>query len=187
MTNNEVKLVVAMPAALGLFLVSYIGMMVGLVMLGFGDAPSNKAMVFAFLPWAGVAFGLAAVISYLDNNLFDSVLFAILAVVIYSIPGVMGSASGFTDKGMFVFFAAAFLFAMTYVSLNIPIRMVTITLLIASFTFLFLGMWVWNGMESGIIETLTGVFAILLGLISFYLPTALMFNIMKGEKTLPVF
>ncbi len=184
--EESVGIRVAMPAALGLFLVSYIAMMVGLVMFGFGAAPANKAMVFEFLPWAAAAFGLLAAVSFLDENLFDAVLFGMLAVFFWSLPGVVANGPSFADIAMFILFAAAFLLIMTFLSLNLPIRMVTGVLLLAGITFTLLGVWVYQGMVGGLVETLTALFAVLLGLLSAYLPAALIYNSMAGEDVLPV-
>lgn len=187
MTNEQkIGLKLAMPAALGLFLVSYIAMMVGLVMFGFGFAPNHKEMVFSFLPYAAAAFGLVTLISFLDNNLFDSVLFGMLAVFFWSLPGVIAKSLSFADMSMFILFAAAFLLIMAFISINLPIRMITGVLVLAGITFLFLGLWVNGAMEPGIVETLTASFAVLTALLSAYLPTALIFNSMSGKQSLPV-
>ncbi len=191
-SHDEVKLKVAMPEILGLYLVAYIAMMVGLALLDIGAGPFNSMnMVFAFLPYAALAFGLVAIFSYLGDNMFATALFGILAVFFYGFPDVVGAQltglTGFADTGMYVLFGAIFLLIMGVVSLAQPVKMVTGVIVLAGLTFLLVGLWIWQGeLDSSALEILGGLLGVITGLLSLYLPTAILFNTMKGKNVLPI-
>ncbi|MDD3398989.1 MAG: hypothetical protein PHW93_05265 [Candidatus Methanomethylophilaceae archaeon] len=186
--SEEMKIKVAMPEILGLLLVSFIALMVGLVSLGVGDAANSMGMVFAFLPFAALLFLIVTIACYLNDNMFGTALFGVLTVFFYGLPVVVGGAPGFTDIALFVFFGAVFLLAMTFVSLAQPVKMVTGVIGLAALTFLFLGVWLWTDFTdaSAIWGVLTGVFGLLAGLLAMYLPIAILYNTMKGQNTLPL-
>ncbi len=188
--HDEVKVKVAMPEVLGLFVVAYIAAMVGLVLLDIGTAAANMYMVFAFLPYAALAFAIVAVFSYLNDNMFATALFGILAVFFYGFPAVaaelIGGNIGFEDLALYVFFAAIFLLVMGVVSFAQPVKMVTAVILLAGLTFLVVGLWIWGGMDSSTYEMVGGILGVLTALVSLYLPVAIMFNTMKNENVLPI-
>jgi succinate-acetate transporter protein len=186
--SEEMKIKVAMPDVLGLLLVSFIALMVGLVSLGVGNAANAMGMVFAFLPYAALLFLIVTVACYLNENMFGTALFGVLTVFFYGLPVVVSGAPGFTDIALFVLFGAVFLLAMTGVSLAQPVKMVTGVIILAALTFLFLGVWLWTDFTdaSSIWGTLTGIFGVLAGLLSLYLPLAILYNTMKGQNTLPL-
>lgn len=180
-----------MPEILGLLLVSFIAMMVGLVALGIGDAANNMTMVALFLPYAAILFGIVTVFCYLNDNMFATALFGILAVFFWGFPGVLGAALtngiGVSDAALYVLFAAVFLLAMAFVSTAQPVKMVTGVILLAGLAFLFVGVWVWDGFAPDAIwAMLVGVFGVLAGLLAMYVPVAILYNTMKGQNTLPL-
>ncbi len=191
-SHDEVKVKVAMPEILGLYLVAFVALMVGLALLDVGIGPfGSMYMVFAFLPYAALAFGLVAVFSYFNDNMFATALFGILAVFFYGFPEVVGAQLGalteFADTGMYVLFGAVFLIIMGAVSLAQPVKMVTGVIVLAGLTFLMVALWIWVGeLDSSTYEMLGGLLGVITGLLSLYLPTAILFNTMKGKNVLPI-
>lgn len=183
--TNEAKLKVAMPEALGLALVSYIAMMVGLVLLDVGFAPTSLGMIGAFLPYAGMLLAVVTVFSYLNDNMFATVLFGWLALFFWAFPYVMAGAPGVADLALYILFTAFFLLVMTFVSTAQPVKMVTGVLLLAGLTFLFVGIWAWTSYEA-VYATIGGFFGVITGLLAMYVPAAILYNTMKGDNVLPL-
>ena len=181
-----------MPEILGLVLVALVALMVGLVSLGVGTADVNMFMVAMFLVPAAMFFGVVAVFSYLNDNMFATALFGFLAVFFWAFPDVFAGAAvsalyGLADLALFILFGAVVLLAMTFVSTAQPVKMVTGVIGLAALTFLFLGIWVWDGFATGALwGMLTGIFGVLAGLLSLYLPVAILYNTMKGQNALPL-
>jgi len=184
--HEELKLKVAMPDVLGMFLVSYFAAMVGLVLLDAGVAPNDVNMILAISPWLALAFGVVTVFSYLNENMFASALFGFLTAFLFAFPKVVTMSSGVEDIALFVLFAAVLLFVLGFVSIAQPVKMVTGLILLAAITFLVVGVWIWDGMASSTYETIGGVFGILTALLGLYVPSAILFNTMKGDNVLPL-
>ncbi len=187
MTNHEeVKVKVAMPEVLGLFVVAYIAAMVGFVMLDFGADPGALGMIAGFLPYAALLFAIVTVACYLNENMFGTALFGVLALFFYGFVPVYAAiaATSMQDFALYVLFGAVFLLVMAVVSTAQPVKMVTAIIALAGVTFLALGAGVW--METTDLEWVVGIFGILTAIVSFYLPVAILFNTMKGENKLPI-
>ena len=184
--HDEVKVKVAMPEVLGLFVVAYIAAMVGFVMLDFGAGPDQLGMIAGFLPYAALLFAIVTAACYFNENMFGTALFGVLALFFYGFVPVYASMFAVSppDFALYVLFGAVFLIVMAAVSLAQPVKMVTGVILLAGITFLALGVGVW--METESLEWVVGIFGLLTAILSFYLPVAIMFNTMKNENVLPI-
>lgn len=180
------KMKVAMPETLGLLLISFIALMVGLIALGIGEAANQMEMVVFFLPYAAILLGIVTVFSYWNDNMFATALFGVLAVFFWGFPAVMLGAFA-TDASLYVLFGAVFLLVMAFVSTAQPVRMVSGVILLAGLTFLFLSVWVYDGfVVDAIWGILVGIFGVLAGLLAMYVPVAILYNSMKGQNTFPL-
>jgi len=184
--HDEVKVKVAMPEVLGLFVVAYIAAMVGFVMLDFGAGPGSMGMIAGFLPYAALLFAIVTAACYFNENMFGTALFGVLALFFYGFVPVYGAIAVTSpqDFALYVLFGAIFLIVMGIVSLAQPVKMVTGVVLLAGLTFLALGAGVW--METTSLEWIVGILGLLTAILSFYLPVAIMFNTMKNENVLPI-
>lgn len=184
---HEVRLKVASPELLGMALLSYVSLMLGLVCLGVGGDPVDMEMISAFFPYAGALLFLVTAFSFLSEDLFSTILFGIMALVCMGMPSVL-SATSSGRLGIFLLFGGLFLLNLTLMSLSRPTRLFSLSLCLLALTLISLGIWAWQGfVEWTIFGNLAGTFGFLAGLLLFYLPAAIIYNEARGHKALPIF
>ncbi len=187
--NTHVK--VAMAEVLGLYMIAFVGIMVG--SYGFSVFDGLNVIINISL-YLGIGLLVCTVIAYLNENLLLTGIFGVLGVFLVSFSPMVSGAVATTLGGdpvsamVYMVFVGVLLLIMALVSWMQPVKMLPLLLIVGGLAFIVLGMW-FNDFTLGNGENLraiVGVLWFLTGLLSMYMAAAITMLVMKGKPVLPL-
>jgi hypothetical protein len=190
--ENNVHVKVAMADVLGCFLIGVAAFLVSL--LGFKQIGTTELpALFISVLYLGVGFVIVTVMMFLNENMLGTAIFGTLAVDFIAFYFIaVGGLAGSNIAAYLTGFVGFLLLVYGLLSLLQPVKMLSLTLIIAFIAFECLAWWQTSfghmalGSNIDTQYTLVGVFFILLAICATYLGAAVAAFVMKGKPILPL-
>jgi hypothetical protein len=191
--NTHVKM--AMAEVFGLYMIAFVGIVVGCYGLKVFDGLGVIAAISLYL---GIGLLVCTVVAFWNENLLLTGIFGVLAVFLLSFQPMvvgalaMGSMSAFggdTTSGMvYIVFTGVLLLIMALVSWAQPVKMLPLLLVIGGLAFIFLGLWFGDFGTSRMenYRMIVGALWLLTGIVAMYMAAAITMLVMKGKPVLPL-
>lgn len=178
-----------MAEVLGLYIIAFVGALVGSYGLGVFD---GLGVIINVAMYLGLGLLFCTVIAFLNENLLLTGIFGVLGIFLLSfaqmVNGAMGAFGDFESAMIYMVFVGVLLLIMAGVSMAQPVKMLPLLLIVGGFAFILLGLW-FNDFGAGNGENLrmiVGVLWILTGIIATYMAAAITMLVMKGKPVLPL-
>ena len=185
--NTHVK--VAMAEVFGLYMIAFVGALVGSYGLGVFD---GLGVIINVAMYLGLGLLVCTVIAFWNENLLLTGIFGVLGIFLLSfaqmVNGAMGAFGDFESAMIYMVFVGVLLLIMAGVSMAQPVKMLPLLLVVGGLAFILLGLW-FNDFGAGNGENLrmiVGVLWLLVGIISTYMAAAITVLVMKGKPVLPL-
>ncbi|MBI0584635.1 MAG: acetate uptake transporter [Methanomassiliicoccus sp.] len=188
--ETRVRLVdaTASPDALGSMLLGWVTVLLALT--AFGVVPMG-GMVLLTVFFSGFGFLLVSYIGYKRGEMFTLFAFGAIAVFVWSFSsfsllpgtGIIGPPSA-NEVAAFLFVFASFVAVLGIITLKMPCRLLTITILSASLLFFMVGLHALIGGEA--MMTIWGVWGMFVGILALYTGCAITLNSVYGKMVAPL-
>lgn len=185
--NTHVKM--AMAEVLGLYMIAFVGILVGSYGLGVFD---GLGVIINIAMYLGIGLLVCTVIAFWNENLLLTGIFGVLGVFLLSfspmVTAAMSPMGDFQSAMIYMVWVGVLLLVMALISMAQPVKLLPILLIVGGLAFILLGMW-FNDFGAGNGENLrmiVGVLWILTGVIATYLAAAITMLVMKGKPVLPL-
>jgi hypothetical protein len=191
--NTHVKM--AMAEVLGLYMIAFVGIVVGCYGLKVFDGLGVIAAISLYL---GIGLLVCTVIAFWNENLLLTGIFGVLGVFLLGFQPMVRGALGLGDMAAFggdaasgmvyMVFVGVLLLIMALISMAQPVKLLPILLIVGGLAFIFLGLW-FNDFGTANMENyrmIVGVLWLLTGVIATYLAAAITLLVMKGKPVLPL-
>lgn len=188
--NTHVKM--AMAEVLGLYMIAFVGILVGSYGLKVFD---GLDVIISLSLYLGIGLLICTFIAFLNENLLLTGIFGVLGIFLVSFSPMVSAAAltpvlGGDPKTAMVYmvFVGVLLLVMALVSWAQPVKILPVLLVVAGLAFIFLGMW-FNDFTLGNgdnLRMIVGVLWILVGLLATYMAAAITMLVMKGKPVLPL-
>jgi hypothetical protein len=187
--ENNMHAKVAMGEVFGLYMIAFVGALVGSYGLKVFD---GLGVIINIAVYLGIGLLVCMFIAFLNENLLLTGIFGVLGVFLVSfsdmVSGAMGSFGDFASAMVYMVTVGVLLLIMALVSWMQPVKLLPILLVVGGLAFISLGFW-FNDFGAGNGENLrmiVGVLWILTGLLAAYLAAAITMLVMKGKPVLPL-
>lgn len=180
--NIHVKM--AMAEVFGLYMIAFVGILVGSYGLKVFD---GLGVIINVAMYLGIGLLVCMFIAFLNENLLLTGIFGILGIFLVSFEAMLGGGDA-TSAMVYMAAVGVFLLVMALVSMMQPVKILPVLLIVAGLAFIFLGMW-YSDLTQGNGENLrmiVGVLWILVGLLATYMAAAITMLVMKGKPVLPL-
>ena len=191
--NTHVKM--AMAEVLGLYMIAFVGIVVGCYGLKVFDGLGVIAAISLYL---GIGLLVCTVIAFWNENLLLTGIFGILGIFLLSFQPMvvgalaMGSMAAFggdvTSAMVYMVFVGVLLLIMALISMAQPVKMLPLLLIVGGLAFIFLGLW-FNDFGTPKMDDyrmIVGVLWLLTGILATYMAAAITMLVMKGKPVLPL-
>jgi hypothetical protein len=185
--NTHIK--VAMAEVLGLYIIAFVGALVGSYGLKVFD---GLGVIINIALYLGIGLLICTIIAFWNENLLLTGIFGVLGVFLVSfssmVTGAMGTFGDFASAMVYMIVVGVLLLIMALVSWMQPVKILPVLLVVAGLAFIFLGLW-FNDFGAGNGENLraiVGVLWLLVGLLATYMAAAITMLVMKGKPVLPL-
>jgi hypothetical protein len=185
--NTHVKM--AMAEVLGLYMIAFVGILVGSYGLGVFD---GLGVIINVAMYLGIGLLVCTVIAFWNENLLLTGIFGVLGVFLLSfspmVSGAMGAFGDFESAMVYMVFVGVLLIVMALIAMMQPVKILPLLLIVGGLAFIFLGMW-FNDFGAGNGENLrmiVGVLWLLTGILAMYIAAAITVLVMKGKPLLPL-
>jgi hypothetical protein len=185
--NTHVKM--AMAEVLGLYMVAFVGILVGSYGLKVFD---GLGVIINIAMYLGIGLLICTLIAFWNENLLLTGIFGVLGIFLVSfspmVSGAMGAFGDFESAMVYMVFVGVLLILMALVSMAQPVKILPVLLIVGGLAFIFLGLW-FNDFGAGNGENLrmiVGVLWLLTGVIATYMAVAITMLVMKGKPVLPL-
>ena len=193
--NTHVKM--AMAEVLGLYMIAFVGALVGSYGLKIFD---GLGVIVAVSLYLGIGLLICTVVAFWNENLLLTGIFGVLGVFLVSfgpmVSGTLGLGAfptavfggDFASAMVYMIAVGVVLLVMALISWMQPVKLLPILLIVGGLAFIVLGLW-WNDFGAGHGDNLrmaVGALWLLTGLIATYLAAAITMLVMKGKPVLPL-
>jgi hypothetical protein len=185
--NTHVKM--AMAEVLGLYMVAFVGILVGSYGLKVFD---GLGVIINIAMYLGIGLLICTLIAFWNENLLLTGIFGVLGIFLVSfspmVSGAMGSFGDFESAMVYMVFVGVLLILMALVSMAQPVKILPVLLIVGGLAFIFLGLW-FNDFGAGKgdnLRMIVGVLWLLTGVIATYMAVAITMLVMKGKPVLPL-
>jgi len=180
--NTHVKM--AMAEVFGLYMVAFVGALVGCYGLKVFD---GLGVIINIAEYLGIGLLICTFIAFLNENLLLTGIFGVLGIFLVSFNAMLGGGDA-TSAMVYMVAVGIFLLIMALVSMMQPVKILPVLLVVGGLAFIFLGMW-YSDLTHGNGENLraiVGVLWLLTGIIATYMAAAITMLVMKGKPVLPL-
>jgi hypothetical protein len=185
--NTHVKM--AMAEVLGLYMVAFVGILVGSYGLKVFD---GLGVIINIAMYLGIGLLICTLIAFWNENLLLTGIFGVLGIFLVSfspmVSGAMGAFGDFESAMVYMVFVGVLLILMALVSMAQPVKILPVLLIVGGLAFIFLGLW-FNDFGAGKgdnLRMIVGVLWLLTGVIATYMAVAITMLVMKGKPVLPL-
>lgn len=182
--ERNIHIKMAMAEVFGLYMIAFVGILVGSYGLKVFD---GLGVIINVAMYLGIGLLVCMFIAFLNENLLLTGIFGILGIFLVSFEAMLGGGDGMSAM-IYMAAVGVFLLIMALVSMMQPVKILPVLLIVGGLAFIFLGMW-YSDLTNGNGENLrmiVGVLWILTGVIATYMAAAITMLVMKGKPVLPL-